>query len=301
MVEGERERPRGPAWLAASRPGHQAKNLLVLLPWLAHHGPFDADHVLRAVWALVSFGLVAASTYLVNDVGDREADLGHPRKRTRPVAAGSLRPSTALGLALGFVLAGLAIAVAFLPGGAWPWLLLYVLLSLAYSLVLKRVALLDVMVLTAFYLLRILFGGAALEIWISPWLLGLTGFLFLSLAFLKRSTELGLRALAEDEALPGRGYRGADRTILEVVGPACGCLAVLVLALYVNSDQVVELYARPEVLWLACPALLYWIVRLWLLAHRGSMIDDPVVFALRDLPSWIVAIWIMGVGMAAAW
>ena len=297
MVEG---RSGVAAWFAALRPRHQVKNLLVLVPWLAHHGPFDVDHARRALVALLSFGLVAASTYLVNDVRDREADRDHPRKRTRPVAAGSLDPSPVLAVALILLLSGVALSGAILPAAATAWLLGYAALGLAYSLVLKRVVLLDVLVLTALFEIRILFGGAAFAIWVSPWLLALTAFLFLSLAFLKRYGELRLRETESTETLPGRGYVGADLAILRVVGPTCGCLAGLVLALYATSDQVALQYARPELLWLAGPALLYWVVRLWLLAHRGTMHDDPVAFAVGDVPSWAAAAWIVAAGIAAA-
>lgn len=286
--------------LAALRPGHQAKNLLVLLPWLAHHGPFDGANARTAFTAFLAFALVATGGYLVNDVRDREADRAHPRKRRRAVASGALGARHAWGMAGMLLMGGIAAGGLLLPPHAWAWLALYVLLALAYTFWAKRVVLLDVLVLTAFYLLRILFGGTAFGIWISPWLLGLTGFLFLSLAFLKRYAELSLLTLADDETVPGRGYVRSDLAILRIVGPTCGCLAVLVLALYVQSERVVELYARPTLLWLAAPALLYGVVRMWLLANRGERIDDPVAFALGDLPSWIVAAWILAVGVAAA-
>lgn len=298
MVEGEATGRI--AHVRALRPLHLVKNLLVLLPWLAHHGPFDAAHVVLAVTAFVAFTCVAAGTYLVNDVLDRDADRNHPRKRTRPAAEGSLGVLISLLLAAGLFAVGLAGAYLRL---AWPavlWLALYLALALGYSGGLKRVVLLDVLVLTALYEIRILFGGAGFGIWVSPWLLGLTGFLFLSLAFLKRYAELRVLGVGDDETVPGRGYVGADLAILRVVGPACGCLAVLVLALYATSDQVTRHYRTPDLLWLACPALLYWIVRLWLLAHRGRMDDDPVVFALKDPASWAVAAFVLAVGVAGA-
>ena len=162
----------------------------MLVPWLAHHGPFDAVHGVLALMAFVAFCLVAAGTFLVNDLMDRDADRGHPRKQTRPAAQGSLGAAASVAGAIWHMVLGLGIAALWLPWPSVLWLLLYVVLATAYSLGLKRAVLLDVLVLAFLHLLRILFGGSALAIWVSPWLLGLMGFLFLSLAFLKRYAEL---------------------------------------------------------------------------------------------------------------
>lgn len=288
------------AIIGAIRPRHQVKNLLVFVPWLAHHGPFDLPHLGRLLLAFAAFALAASATYLVNDVFDREADRAHPSKARRPIAAGRLPLAPAVVLALVLLGGAIVLATALLPRDFTLLLLVYIALSMAYSLGLKRIVVIDVLVLSALYVVRVLAGGAAVAIWTSPWLLGLCSFLFLSLAFLKRYAELRVRETGSDERLPGRGYIGTDLDILRVVGPACGCLAVLVLALYVTSDQVARQYRTPEVLWLATPALLYWIVRVWILVHRGEVDDDPVVFATSDPASCATAVWILAVGAAAA-
>lgn len=268
-------------WLRALRAHQWAKNLLVFLPLLTAHLALEGETVGRALLAFVAFCLCASSVYLSNDLMDLDADRQHPRKRQRPFAAGELPLVAGFVLAPALLLGAFALAL-LLPGRFVLVLAVYYLLTVAYSLRLKRVEMLDVIVLAALYTARLLAGAAAIAVPASFWLLAFAMFLFLSLALIKRHTELAtLRDLGRVTAA-GRGYRTDDLPMLAVLGGASGYLAVLVLALYINSRESERLYRQPELLWLLCPLLLYWLNRAWLLTHRGRMPDDPVVFAVRD-------------------
>jgi 4-hydroxybenzoate polyprenyltransferase len=280
-------RSRALALVRALRPHQWVKNLLVFVPVVLDHKLFHAETMARAGTAFFAFCCAASGAYILNDVFDLEADRRHPTKRHRPFAAGTLNPT------LGFVLvpALLVIAVAAswsLPRGFLELLVLYVVLTSAYSLHLKRIAVVDVLLLAGLYTLRVLAGIAAAEVRFSTWLLAFAMFLFLSLAFLKRYTEVSAMEGAATEQVRRRGYIRGDREWLGSMGGASGYLSVLVLALYINSEQVVALYRRPLALWLACPLLLFWTSRMWLLAHRGRIHDDPIVATVRDPASYVI-------------
>lgn len=277
------------SWLKALRLHQWLKNALVFVPLLAAHLVLDSTADARAVAAFLIFGVCASSVYLLNDLLDLDADRRHPRKRARPFASGQLS------LAAGLVAAPLLTAAAFV--GAWLLaprfalvLLGYYVLTLAYSLRLKQIAMLDVLVLAALYTVRIIAGTAAIGAEYSFWLLAFSMFLFLSLALVKRYTELGVQLRAGNEKAHGRGYVTSDYELLASLGGASGYLGVLVLALYINSTAGAAMYRHPSVLWLLCPLLLYWISRIWLIAHRGAMHDDPVLFAARDKVSLAVLV-----------
>jgi 4-hydroxybenzoate polyprenyltransferase len=252
------------------------------------HKITHVESMLRATTAFVAFCCVASSAYVLNDIVDVEADRRHSTKRFRPFAAGVLSPT------FGLVFAPALLAIAFvlswrtLPASFVGLLALYVVLTGAYSLYLKRVAVLDVILLAGLYTLRVLAGIAAADVRFSTWLLAFSTFLFLSLAFLKRYTEVSAMDGAPTERVRRRGYLRADREWLGSMGGASGYLSVLVLALYINSEQVMALYRRPLALWLICPLLLFWIGRMWLLAHRGRVHDDPIVATVRDPASYAV-------------
>lgn len=273
-------------YLRALRPEHWLKNLLVFLPVFAAH-LFVPGALASAGVAFVAFCCCASSGYLLNDLLDLQADRQHPQKRLRPFAAGRLPLTYALVmapalLALGCVLAGL---LSWLSLGI---LLLYFTLTLAYSLALKSVALLDILVLASLYTLRIIAGSAAIAVWPSVWLLGFSMFLFTSLAFVKRYAELVVMRSIQGEQATARGYELGDAELLASKGTASGYAAVLVLALYIASGAVKARYSRHELIWLVCPLLLYWLGYLWLIAHRGKMYHDPLVFALRNHTSRIL-------------
>jgi len=286
VFEGRRGGPR--ALFKALRPHQWAKNILVFVALIAGHQIFHLDLLLRSGLAFLAFCFAASAVYVLNDLLDLEADRRHPRKRKRPFASGAASIPSGAGLVVALLGAAAALT-ALLPLSFAGLLVLYLLLTTVYSAYLKRKVMIDVICLAGLYTLRILAGGAATSIVISPWLAAFSMFLFLSLAFAKRYTELSVAAGPLD-MVPGRGYLAWDIEVIRSLGPTSGYLCVLVLCLYLNSPDVRIHYHRPEVLWLACPLLLYWISRVWVLANRCLLDDDPVVFALRDRVSRIVGV-----------
>ncbi len=285
-----------PSAVAALRPHQWAKNLLVLVPLVAAHRLGDAQALVAALQAFAIFCLVASSAYLLNDLLDLAADRAHPRKRTRPLASGELSIPAGLVLMVATFAAGV-VASTGLPTAFRAALAAYFALTLAYSFGLKRVAIVDVIVLAGLYTVRIVAGAYAIVVPLSFWLLAFAMFLFFSLALVKRYAELVSLRLEGIPALPGRGYSGHDVDIVLAMGAASAMVSALVLALYMNGDTVQVLYTRPDALWLLCPLLLYWVSRVWLLAARGQMHDDPVLFAVRDRASYAV----VAAGGAIVW
>jgi len=274
------------------------KNLLVFVPLLAGHRLTDGQSVVQALIAFLAFGLCASSVYLLNDLLDIDADRRHPRKRLRPFANGAL--SIPLGSALAATLLGLsAVAAAQLPLNFAAVLLLYYLLTLSYSIRLKAQVIVDVMMLSSLYTVRLIAGAAATGIALSFWLLAFSMFAFLSLALLKRYGEMRMLARSNQQRGAGRGYSTDDLVVLLALGAASGYSAVLVLALYVNSPEVTKLYAQPHLLWASVPILAYWMSRIWMKAHRGEVHDDPVVFAAKDWQSLVLAALLAVIGAAA--
>jgi 4-hydroxybenzoate polyprenyltransferase len=289
---------RAAAWPRALRVHQWVKNFLVFVPLLMAHIVSDRGRLTAAIYAFTAWCLCASGVYLFNDLLDLEADRSHAHKRTRPLASGSIGARAALPAAALLVAAGLALAFLLLPALFGAMLVLYLVLTTGYSAYLKRLAVVDVLVLAGLYTLRVLSGGHATAVPVSPWLLAFSMFLFLSLAFVKRYTELRIEGAG---APPRRGYTREDTELLRSFGAASGYLSVLVLALYINqSDEVRELYRRPELLWLTGPCLLYWLTRVWLLAHRGRLHEDPVVFTVRDPTSYLVGALIAALIVAAS-
>ncbi len=285
---GDREVSVARSFVKAIRPHQWLKNLLIFAPLLSSHS-FDSDSLLLALMAFVVFSLTASSVYLLNDMLDLAADRSHPKKCRRPFASGDLS------LRVGILGAPLLLAVAFVI--AW-WLPLkfllvlggYYLLTLSYSLWLKQREVVDVLLLSSLYTIRIIAGGVAIGVTLSFWLLAFSMFLFLSLALVKRYSELWGLVDRGKSQIVGRGYRAGDLDTLSQLGGAAGYMAVLVLALYINSDMVVELYGEPRVIWFLCPLVLYLVSRIWLLARRGEVDEDPVVFVARDPHSRVIAV-----------
>jgi len=276
------------AAIRAMRPHQWVKNLLLFVPVVLDHKITHAESMLHATTAFVAFCCAASSAYVLNDIMDLDADRRHGTKRLRPFASGVLSPAFGLVFAPALLAIGFALSWRSLPASFVALLAVYVVLTGAYSLYLKRVAVLDVLLLAGLYTLRVLAGIAAADVRFSTWLLAFSTFLFLSLAFLKRYTEVSAMEGAPTEQVRRRGYLRADREWLGSMGGASGYLSVLVLALYINSEQVVALYRRPLALWLICPLLLFWVGRMWLLAHRGRVHDDPIVATVRDPASYVV-------------
>ena len=282
-----RARSRGIALLQALRPHQWVKNLLLFVPLVLDHKLFNGPAVTRAVTAFVAFCCAASSAYALNDVIDLDADRRHPTKRHRPFASGALSPALGVALALGLLAMAYGVSWSSLSSRFLQLLTLYVVLTTLYSLYFKRVPVVDVLLLAGLYTLRVLAGIAATHVRFSTWLLAFSMFLFLSLAFLKRYTEVSAMTERDGDQVRGRGYLRGDREWLGSMGGASGYLSVLVFALYINSEQVMALYRSPLVLWLACPLLLFWTSRMWLLAHRGRIHDDPIVATVRDPMSYV--------------
>lgn len=284
------------AWLKAVRLHQWLKNGLVFVPLLASHQFFDVGAIAKAMLAFVAFGLCASGTYLLNDMLDLASDRAHHSKRRRPFAAGDL--PVLHGMAVAPLLTLLGFAIAFFCSPLFALVLaLYYLTTLAYSFRLKRIVMVDVITLAALYTIRIIGGAAAIDTRVSFWLLAFSMFMFLSLAMLKRYTELVAMRRDGRSHAKGRDYSVEDLALVQSLGGACGYIAVLVACLYINSETSAELYQRPEFLWLLCPMLLYWVSRAWLMAHRGQMHDDPLVFAARDRVSLVL----LGLGAIAAY
>lgn len=281
-------RTRWAAALKACRPHQWAKNLLLFLPLVLAHR-WDAATGLAVGLAFVAFSLCASGVYVLNDIGDVAADRQHPRKRLRPFASGRLTITAGIQLAGALVAVGLGLSAAFLPLGFLGLMAVYLAANFAYSSRLKQVPVLDVLMLACMYALRLEAGAVAAAVPLSDWFLTFSLFFFTSLAFAKRFTELRRLESAGAEVPAGRGYEVGDLRLLEMLGSASGYVSVLVLALYMNSEQMRSLYGDSRLLWLVCPIVLYWITRLWLLANRGQLDEDPVVFALKDRTSLGIA------------
>jgi 4-hydroxybenzoate polyprenyltransferase/phosphoserine phosphatase len=282
----------------ALRPHQWLKNLLVFLPLLTAHR-FDAASILAALIAFIAFSLSASSAYLLNDLMDLPHDREHPTKCRRPFACGAV-PLLHGMIAIPLLLAlGLALAAAHSPL-LLGVLALYYAATVLYSVWLKRKVLVDVLTLGGLYTLRVLAGAVAVGVVVSPWLLMFSLFLFLSLGIVKRYAEL-VDGMARGGTPPsGRGYKFEDLSMLAALGAASGYAATLVVGLYITSDAVTALYRTPELLWLICPLLLYWSSRMLMIAHRGHMHDDPVVFAVTDRVSVAIGVTCVAVVLAAA-
>lgn len=264
------------------------KNLLVFVPLLMGKEVGEARLYGDALVSFLAFSLCASAVYVLNDLVDLEADRRHETKRHRPFAAGEL--TAPLGWMLGVlcVIVGAMLASRLPPLFALV-LLVYLFVTTLYTFWLKHVPLLDVITLGLLYTGRVIAGGAATYVVPSPWILGFSLFFFVSLAFVKRYAELyALRR--RESSLTTRGYHPDDLELITVFGVASGYMAVLVAALYINGDYAVGIYRHPAILWCVCPVLLYWVSRIWMLAHRGDMHEDPVLFAIRDRTSWLLGL-----------
>lgn len=304
------------AWLRAIRLHQWAKNVLIFLPVLLAH--VRASGLLAASgMAFLSFGLAASATYIVNDLLDLEADRHHPRKRRRPFASGDLSPIAGMATALVFACAAVALALlipAILarlspqaalaqPYRFLEWLVLYAIATTAYSLRLKRSVLVDVIVLSGLYTVRILAGSAATGVPLSQWLAAFSIFFFLSLAFVKRFSELeGMRQRLGDlgaEQIKGRGYRISDLEQLRGFGTSSGYASVVVFSLYIGNEVAHGLYAHYMRLWLLVPVLLLWLSRLWLKASRNELHEDPVIYAITDGESLAMGLLVAAIVLSA--
>jgi len=287
------------AYIRAIRPHQWLKNLLVFVPLIAAHEIENTELIWQSFLAFISFCLCASSVYLLNDLADLSSDRAHLRKRHRPFASGSVSIKHGVILIPLLLIAAFAVSL-LLPPAFMGTLILYYAITLGYSFWLKRKLMVDVIVLTGLYTVRVLAGSAATAIVPSFWILAFSMYLFLSLAMIKRYSELLDLSNTGKQRAGGRGYVVQDMTTIQGLGAASGYISVLVLALYINSSDVRVLYSQPEVIWLLCPVLLYWVSRMWQRAGRGEMHDDPLVFAVKDRISRVLGLVVVIVLVAAS-
>lgn len=288
------------ALFRAMRPHQWLKNTLIFVPLVLAHKLDQSLYLQHSILAFIAFCMCASSVYLLNDMLDLAADRQHPSKRFRPFAAGNLSIKYGVVAMVLLLLSSLVVAL-FLPPLFLAMLILYYLCTLAYSIWLKEAALIDTLMLASLYTLRLIAGAAAIPVMPSFWLLAFSMFIFLSLALIKRYSELLVLASQGKGKLIGRAYHTEDMESLAQSGIASGYLAVMVMAFYINSDAVVRQYARPEALWMLCPIMLYWISRMWLQTRRGEMLDDPVVFAIKDVRTYGLGVLVVAVLLIAAY
>lgn len=279
-------------WMKALRVHQWSKNLLLLLPMLMAHRLTELNLYVNILTAFLAFSFCASAVYILNDLLDLESDRVHPTKKYRPFAAGTLSiPAGFIGMLVSLFL-GLSLSLFFLPDLFVLAVFLYLLLTTAYSLYLKRRPVLDILTLAGLYTFRIMAGAIAVSVAVSSWLLAFSMFFFLSLALMKRYTDLLHLDEKANQAIAGRGFHRSDLDLVRSLGISCGYLAVLVFVLYISSDHVNKLYNQTAFLWLIAPLLLYWITRMWLMTHRGKMDHDPIVFTLKDRNSYFIGLLI---------
>jgi 4-hydroxybenzoate polyprenyltransferase len=291
------QRPRFSTILKAVRVHQWAKNVLLFVPLLLSH-KITPSAIASAMAAFFCFSFMASANYLINDLLDIENDRRHPSKRNRPFAAGDLQVTSGLLLSILLFAGGLAL-LPLLPPAFDLWLAVYITGTLAYSFYLKQIAVLDVLLLSSLYTLRLLAGAAATGTPISQWLAGFSTLLFLSLGMVKRFSELGDLRERGFKISHGRGYTVSDMQQVRSFGTSSATAAVVMFMLYIGHPDVTRLYSRASHLWLIVPLLIYWLYRVWLLASRGELDDDPVVFALRDRMSLAVGALVVAVAVSS--
>ncbi|MCC6916351.1 UbiA family prenyltransferase [Nitrosomonas sp.] len=284
-------------WFQALRIHQWLKNLLMFVPLLTAFSFLDISKLTLMILAFLSFSLAASATYIGNDIWDLENDRAHPRKRYRPFASGRLSILKGLAASAFLLLAAFTLALMVSSGFAL-MLLLYLALTSIYSLVLKEYMLIDVLMLSLLYTLRILAGSVAINVSTSSWLLSFSVFIFLSLALVKRCAELVSLEQNGATATRGRDYRVTDLTVLRPLGVGAALSSVVVFELFINAPETQHLYKTPHLLWLAAIGLIYWLARLWVKTSRGEMHDDPVIYAAKDRGSRITVMCIVTVILA---
>ena len=298
----EREFPRQvralSTWGKALRVHQWLKNLLLFVPVLTAFSQIDGGKIVTMALVFLSFSFAASATYVINDLWDLESDRAHPRKRLRPFAAG--RIPVLNGVAVAAAMLVLAFVLAFITGPAFCLMLaLYIVVTSAYSWIFKGYVLIDVITLSMLYTLRILSGSVAFGIATSSWLLAFSVFLFLSLALVKRCSELVSLEQLGQQATHGRDYRVSDLAVLTPLGVASAMAAVVVFGLFITAAETQARYATPALLWCVALGLIYWLARLWIKTVRGEMHDDPVIYAIKDRGSRIT-IGTMGIVILVA-
>jgi 4-hydroxybenzoate polyprenyltransferase len=276
-------------WLKAIRIHQWVKNVLIFIPLLTSHNFFDPSKVFITLICFISFCFCSSAGYLINDCLDIQSDKSHPISKARPIAQGIINRSLALFVSFIFVLFGLLIAGMY-SKKLIVFLIVYLIISISYSIKIKKYVLADVFCLSFLYLFRVLTGLIVPSITFSSWLLAFSLFFFLSLAFLKRYSELQLSANNGEKSIQGRGYLMSDSPFISQMGITSGYLSILIFAMYINSTAITSLYLHPHLMWFICPLLLIWISRYWFLAYRGHIQCDPILFVLKDKANYFILI-----------
>lgn len=282
-------------YIKAIRAYQWIKNLLIFVPLVTSHSFYSISMIAQATAGFFAFSFVASSGYLINDLFDLNSDRSHPRKRFRPFAAGKL--SIIFGLLLSLILLTSGLLIAMQLNSLFLFILLvYFIISFSYSLYFKRIVLYDVFLLALLYSSRVIAGGIVINVSISFWLIAFSTFIFLSLAFVKRYSEL--MKITNESGLKERGreYEKADLNLLQIMGIVSGFLSVVVFSLYIDSPEVARLYSNPKILWGMSLLFLFWISRIWIITNRGEMTDDPIIFTIKDTTSYIIFV-IIGIIM----
>lgn len=276
------------------------KNLLLFFPLFLAHKVSQPELILDVLLAFLSFGFCASAVYVTNDLFDLQSDRQHPRKKKRPVASGDFPILGALIISPLLLLTGIGISIFTLPAPFTLLLITYIIVTSLYSIIFKKIYIIDIIILAGLYTLRLFAGGLAIETELSPWLLAFSTFIFLSLAIVKRYTELLVVREQNLTQTSGRGYEIGDIDLLQTLGVISGYMSILVFTFYINSQKVIELYHHPELLWAIAPLLLFWITRIWFISHRGKMHDDPIVFTAKDPISYIIGVVIIIIAIGAS-
>lgn len=267
------------------------KNILVFIPLILSHS-VDLTLTYKSILAFLAFNLIASSGYIINDILDRNNDRHHARKCKRPIASGNISITSATILACAFFILSMIFSntINIMISTV---MCLYLLITILYSFYLKKELVLDIVVLALLYSMRLVVGGIATGISLSVWLLAFSMFFFFSLASIKRYAEVVDVTKSENSKIIGRGYSVSDAFLLSAISLSSAYTAILVLALYLNSKEVVSLYKTPELLWPICLVLMYWMTRLVFITSRGQMHDDPIIYAFSDIKSYICAGFIL--------
>lgn len=275
------------------------KNILLFLPLILAHTLGNINQLSEVVIGFFSFSISASFVYVLNDLLDLDSDRNHPTKKRRPLASGDL--PIQIGILLVPLLLITGVGLSFLLSFKFQMILFaYIILTTAYSFSLKKIPMLDIILLATLFTTRIVAGAFAANVYLSMWILAFSMFFFMNLAVLKRYTELLVMKKKKEIEAKGRGYTTEDMGLLLSIGPAAGFISVLIFVLYINSEQAIGLYTHPLTLWLISPIFLYWISRIWHLSVRGKMTDDPIIFAVKDRVSYAVGILIFIIALLAS-
>ncbi len=275
-------------FIKAMRAHQWVKNLLVFLPLVLSHQIANVSTAKLALLAFIAFSLIASTIYILNDIFDIESDRRDPIKCKRPIASGAI--SVTAGYSLAGILCASSLSIATLINHEFVYIcIIYAALVMIYTLFVKKIYVLDVIMLSSFYVIRVIAGALAIGAEITNWLIAFSLFFFSSLAFIKRLAELQRSSIQASAAISGRDYIVNDRAMIEIVGVGMGLISVMILMLYINEQQLIHMYSHPVWLWGLSVVMLYWIMRIWFMTNRGLVHSDPIVHAIKDWPTYVMA------------